>query len=167
MSALHSTLVVLALGLAALTAIAARPEPPLARDEVAASQLAEWLRARRPDLRVVDVRPMGASSRERLPGAEPFEEFVAEASATVVVYGEDVLDAAPALPGRAAQVLRLRGGVAAWNRDVLFPTIRRDAPPRQQRAFAARAQLSRYFGGSPRVLDPGAQADRPRSRRGC
>ena len=55
----------------------------------------------------------------------------------------------------------------AWNDEVLFPQLRRDASAPQRRAFEARAQLSRYFGGSPRVIEPGAQTQRSRSRRGC
>ena len=46
-SVTHRTLATLAIGAAALAAIARTPEPPLAQDEVSAVELAGWIRARR------------------------------------------------------------------------------------------------------------------------
>jgi rhodanese-related sulfurtransferase len=163
----------LALALAALVtgtaaAFVGTPEPPLAADEVAAVELAGWLRERRPDLTVVDLRPP-ADGQERLPTARPLDASTPDG--TVVVYADNGVDAdtTAALRERlgSRRVLRLHGGMRAWNDDVLFPTLRGDASAGQRRAFEARAQLSRYFGGSPRRLDPGATPARGRSRRGC
>ena len=165
--ALRPALAALALCAGALAALARSPEPPLARDEISAVQLAEWLREQRPNLAVIDTRPDAARRRDGLPGARSVAEFDGDPRATVVLYGERSLDSAPALRRNPRAALRLHGGVEAWNRQVLFPTLRADASARQAREFAARARLSRYFGGAPRVLDPGAQPRHQRSRRGC
>lgn len=163
----HLILAALALCAAALAALARSPLPPLGRDEISAVQLAEWFRAQRPGLLVLDTRSAQAMARESLPGARPLADFDGESVDTVVLYGERQLDAAPPLGGSARYVFRLRGGIEAWNAEVLFPIIRSDASATHKREFAARAQLSRYFGGTPRVLEPGARAERNRSRRGC
>lgn len=151
----------------ALAAVAGSPAPPLARDEISAIQLAEWIHARRPGLVVLDARPAESMQRGRLPGARAVAEFEADAGATIVLYGDRGTDGVPAWRGPALRVLRLRGGIEAWHRDVLFPVVRADASEAQRRQFESRARLSRYFGGSPRVLDPGAEANPVRSRRGC
>jgi len=164
-------LLVFALVAAAFAAIAQDAAPPLASDEVSAVELALWIHDRRPGLLVVDTRTQEAFDQDHLPGARLREDIDSDALAaadTVVVYAEASTDAS-ALRRRsdAPRMLRLRGGITAWNEQVLFPVLRADANAKQQRDFALRAQLSRYFGGSPRMLDPGASALRGRSRRGC
>jgi len=164
-------LAALALVAAAFAAIAGDVAPPPHADEVSAVDLALWIRDRRPGLLIVDARAIEAFGQDRRPGARLLEDVDADAlasAATVVVYAEASVDAA-ALHGlsRVPSVLRLHGGIAAWNDQVLFPVLRADANAAQQRDFAARARLSRYFGGAPRLLDPGASTARGRSRRGC
>lgn len=171
---LRTTLALLALCAGALAAIAVSPEPTPAHDEISAVELAEWIRARRPGLRLLDTRSADAMQRDHLPGAQSAADVglgALRADDTLVVYADRRVDEATVTALRRKwgpqRVLRLHGGVEAWNDAVLFPVIRSDAPARQQRQFVRRAQLSRYFGGAPRVLDPGAAADRRRSRRGC
>ncbi|MGQ0800235.1 MAG: hypothetical protein ACT4NL_09010 [Pseudomarimonas sp.] len=165
--AFHGVLATLALCAAALAARVGSPTSPLAPDEISAVELAEWIRARRTDLVVLDTRTAQALEADGLPGARLAADFEAGTANTLVLYGDQPLTAAPLLRGTPRRLLKLHGGIAAWNRDVLFPVIRSDASQRQQTQFASRAQLSRYFGGSPRVLDPGTQSHRNRSRRGC
>jgi rhodanese-related sulfurtransferase len=173
MSTLARTLLaLLALSTGALAAIAGSPRPAPAADEVEASELAGWIRDRRPGLFVLDARSAAAFDRDRLPGARRLADVVPDAlhtGAIVVVYADRRVDDAVVEslrgPPGARRVLRLHGGVEAWNEDVLFPVIRADASAARRRAFEPRAQLSRYFGGSPRVLEPGATPSR--SRRGC
>lgn len=166
----HATAALFALVVGTLAALAGDVDPPPAADEVSASELAAWIRDRRPGLLLLDLRDVEAFDRDRLPGAQRLPDVGADAIAaadTIVVYADAGNDAGlPRLSG-AARVLRLHGGVGAWNDDVLFPTLRADANARQQRDFAPRAALSRYFGGSPRLLDAGAAPARNRSRRGC
>jgi len=164
-------LALLALVTGALAAIAGTAAPPPAADEVTAAELAQWIRDRQPGLLIVDVRSAEAFDRDRLPGARLLADIDANAlrsADTVVVYADARADAA-VLRGMSnlPRVLRLHGGIAAWNEEVLFPVLRADASARQQRDFATRALLSRYFGGSPQLLDPGASPARGRSRRGC
>jgi len=167
----RAALALLALVLGSLAAIAGSVAPPPAADEVSAVDLAQWIRDRRPGLLVVDARAAEAFDRDRLPGARLIADIDADAlrsADTVVVYAEAGVDATALRElSNVRRLLRLHGGIAAWNEDVLFPVIRADASERQQRDFAARAALSRYFGGSPRLLDPGASPARGRSRHGC
>jgi len=167
----RAALALLALVLGSLAAIAGSVVPPPAADEVSAVDLAQWIRDRRPRLLVVDARAAEAFDRDRLPGALLLADIDAEAlrsADTVVVYADAGVDTTALRElANARRLLRLHGGIAAWNEDVLFPVIRADASERQQRDFAARAALSRYFGGSPRLLDPGASPARGRSRHGC
>ena len=167
----RAILALLALVAATLAAIAGEAAPPPTADEVSAVDLALWIRDRRPGLLVVDARATEAFDADRVPGALLLEDVDADAlgaADTVVVYADARADAG-ALRGlaNARHVLRLHGGMTAWNDEVLFPALRADANAKQQRDFMARAQLSRYFGGAPRLLDPGASATRGRSRRGC
>jgi len=167
----RAVLAALALVAAAFAALAGDVAPPPAADEISAVDLALWIRDQRPRLLIVDARSSEAFDKDRLPGARLLEDVAADAltsADTVVVYADSSADAA-ALRGlsRAPHVLRLHGGMAAWNDEVLFPVLRADANARQQQDFAVRARLSRYFGGSPRQLDPGASPARGRSRRGC
>lgn len=166
-AAIRPALAALALCAAVLAAFARSPEPPLSGDEISAVELAAWIRARRPGLLVLDTRSGDAMERDGLPGARSAADFEGDAIDTIVLYGDRRLDEAPPLRGNTQRVLRLHGGIEAWNEEVLFPAIRADASERQKREFASRAQLSRYFGGSPRVLDPGTDSPRSRSRRGC
>ena len=167
----RTVLALMALAAGTLAAIGGGTEPPSAADEVSAVDLAQWIHDRRPGLLVVDARAAEAFDRDHLPGAKILADVNANAVSaadTVVVYADTSADAG-ALHGlsKAPRVLRLHGGISAWNEDVLFPVLRADAGERAQRDFAARASLSRYFGGSPRLLDPGAAPVRGRSRRGC
>jgi hypothetical protein len=168
------TLAALALCAGALAAIARDPQPAPAPDEITAIELGEWIRARRAGVHVLDARSAEAMARDRVPGAVSaagFDAAVLARGDILVVYADRrtdrmVLDALRPRVGHA-RLLRLHGGFAAWNHEVLFPRIRADASERERQRFAPRAQLSRYFGGTPRVLDPGTAPTQPRSRRGC
>ena len=170
----RATLAVFALVAGALAAIVGSPQPVLAGDEVTAVNLAEWIREQRAGLLVLDVRPGHTIERDRIPGARPLVGVDIDAlrrAEIVVLYAAESVDAdvieALRRHASAQRYLRLHGGIAAWNEQVLFPVVRSDASTRQQQRFVERAQLSRYFGGTPRRLDPGQPTGRARSRRGC
>jgi rhodanese-related sulfurtransferase len=165
---------------------AARPLPALAEDyRVTALDVAAWLRDRRPNLTILDVRPDSTSFAEfHLPRARhaPLPELRSwnpEDGGTIVVYG-----AGGDLAARAWVVLMTLGhdsvrvlsdGVREWLIDVLNPTIPEDASAEAREAFAVQADLSRYFGGLPRIIAAGTEPDssatagllRRTSRRGC
>jgi rhodanese-related sulfurtransferase len=163
-----------------------RPLTALAAEhEVSALEVAEWLRARRADLTILDVRPDSAAFADfHLPRArhEPLtglRKAAVDTGATIVVYADG-----GDLAARAWVVLRSIGhrdvrvlpdGVRDWVVELLNPTIAAGAAPEERERFAAQAALSRYFGGLPRVLREGETPDtsatagllRTTARRGC
>lgn len=174
MSRVRHLLTAAALIAGVCAAMAGTPQPPLRDDEVSAVDLAVWIRERREGLLVLDARDTEEHEDGGVAGARRVAQFAIEGLQTtglVVVYAQTQLDDAAfdALRRRFPQatVRRLRGGLQAWTDEVLYPSIRADAPARIRDAFAERAALSRYFGGTPRRIAPGESPAQPRSRRGC
>lgn len=150
---------------------------------VEALELARWIRDRRP-VRVLDVRDSSAHVRFSIPTAE---HATLEALAAVDPGGEDLVIYGDG-DGRAVRAwLLLRrlghdrarllvGGVVAWIDDVIEPVLPAGTPEERAR-FDRVAELSRYFGGVPRVgerdtaaVSGPARAEaavRLLSRRGC
>jgi rhodanese-related sulfurtransferase len=129
-------------------------------DHVSAVDLAAWIRAGKPGLRVVDVRSPSEFHAYHIPGAEnvPIESLAAmpfSSEDTVVLYSEVGVHGAQAWVFLRAlghrKVFFLRNGLHEWLDDVLSPTIAEDAPAEAQAAFARVAELSRWFGGMPRT----------------
>jgi rhodanese-related sulfurtransferase len=130
---------------------------------VAPVELAEWIRDRKPHLRVIDVRSEAAFDEYHLPRAERFTSSTTFApdDAIVLVAGGSV---------RARNVYVLRGGIQAWIDEVMNPTIAVDAPPSAHIAFQRASVVSRYFGGVPRIVDklPAVRTNAAAvRRRGC
>jgi len=164
---------IIALGLAALAAIAGSPyavhhasidvaslSRTVAREEdhVTALELAQWIKDRRHGLRVLDVRSPEEYETYHLPTAEHLAlDSVAStpfrADETIVLYSEGGAHAAQAWVFLRAlgyrNVFFLRGGVYEWLEQVMNPTLA-DTTISARDAFAHAAVLSRYFGGVPR-----------------
>ena len=111
-------------------------------DHVTALELAEWIRERRPHLRVIDVRTDSEYSAYHIPTAErvPLGTLATkrfDPRETVVLYSEGGAHAAQGwvLLRMAGMhnVYFLRGGILDWMDDVMNP--------------AASSELTRYFGG--------------------
>jgi rhodanese-related sulfurtransferase len=149
------------------------------RDHVTAIELAAWIRDRRPGLRLLDVGgaagPEGGAPgpRDPLPGAVdvPIASLAKAASAfrltdTIVVYSDGGAHGAQAWVLLRAlgfrNVFFLQGGRDAWVAEVLSPAISPTASASERAAFERTLDLSRYFGGEPRVAD-----GPPQRRRGC
>lgn len=149
-------------------------------DHVTALQLAGWIRDRKPSLRVIDVRSAGAFNAYAIPTAEnlPLDELMRtpfKPHEVVVLYSEGGAHA-----GQAWVLLRalgvfnayfIAGGLADWRDEVMSPVLAPDATADEKQAFAATAELSRYFGGQPSVGErpcrmPAIATAYPR-RRGC
>ena len=125
-------------------------------DHVTALELAEWIRERRPGLRVLDVRADSEYAAYHIPGAEHTTLGVLAAtkfsqSETLVLYSEGGAHAAQAWvllrSAGVRNVFFLRGGVLEWLDDVMNPVVA--------------SELTRYFGGVPRLTAvpiPGAGA---------
>ncbi|MGZ5443229.1 MAG: rhodanese-like domain-containing protein [Thermoanaerobaculia bacterium] len=95
-------------------------------DHVTALELAQWIKDRKPGLRVIGVPPVSS----RLPGAEeiPLESLTKTSFAkdeTIVLVSDGGAHAAQAWVFLRAlghrNVFFLRGGIAEWNAEVLNP----------------------------------------------
>ncbi len=146
-------------------------------DHVGARELAAWIRDRRPGLRVIDVRAPQAFGDDAIPTAEnlPIDRLARATFApeqTIVLYSEEGAHAGQAwvllrVLG-VANVVFIPGGLADWWDEVMAPALPVDMPPAERDRIA---ELSRYFGGSPRggaASDSGTPPPRrPVRRRGC
>lgn len=134
-----------------------------------AVELARRLRDRTPGLRVADLRDSASFALFRLPGSERTDlpTLLAEtppAGPETLVLVDEGLDAAAAWPilragGRDAVVLD--GGVNAWIAQILSPVLPAFADTVLTARFAEVAELSRYFGGEPRVAEAGEGVTTP------
>jgi len=134
-------------------------------NQISAVELAEWIRDRKPGLRVVDLRSEAAFEEYHLPRAERADSLASmqfNANETIVVVsGAAVAD---------RNVYVLRGGVPAWIDEVMNPTITADATPAARAGYDRASIVSRYFGGVPRIVDklPATRANAVAvRRRGC
>jgi rhodanese-related sulfurtransferase len=130
---------------------------------VAPVELAEWIRDRKPNLRVVDARSEAEFDEYHLPRAERLTSSttLADGDTVVLVAGGSV---------RARNVYVLRGGIKAWIDEVMNPMISADAPTPARAAYERASAVSRYFGGVPRMVDklPAVRANAAAvRRRGC
>ena len=145
-------------------------------DHVGARQLAGWIRARKPGLRVIDVRDAKAFAQDAIPTAEnlPIDRLVRatfKPSETVVLYSQEGAHAGQAWvllkALGVADVVFVPGGLADWWEEVMTPVLPLDMPAAEREAAA---DLSRYFGGFPQMGE--AASGEPVStkvyrRRGC
>ncbi len=137
-------------------------------DHVTALELAQWIRDRKTGLRVIDVRPDSEYQAFHIPSAERLaladvSKLTPKADETIVLYSEGGAHAAQGWVLLRAlghkRVFFLRGGLLDWMDDVMSPPL-----PEQKGNAAADstrnriAELSRYFGGVPRVSDNPANA---------
>ncbi len=158
-----------------LTSIAA--DIAAERDHVDPLDLAEWIKAARSGLRVIDVRERGADSGYQIPGSEsvPLEQVPGLSVApgdTIVLYSDGGTHAAQAwvlLRTRGITgVYVLRDGLAAWEDEVRFPHPVIGADSAAMAAYRRAAELSRWFGGFPSRTPRAPNETRPgavRSRR--
>lgn len=144
---LHRTLAVVALlgGLAA-----ALGGTPYRAQPIGALELAQWIHDHKQGLRIVDLRGEAAYAELHVPRSERAAWPVTPREGeTLVVIDES--DRAQSLRGR--DVYYLRGGVSGWVAEVMSP---REG-----------SELTRYFGGVPRVGGGAAPTPRIIRRRGC
>lgn len=144
-------------------------------DHVSARQLATWIRARKPGLRVLDVRDAKAFAEDAIPTAEnlPIDRLVRttfKAGEIVVLYSQEGAHAGQAWvllkALHVADVVFVPGGLADWWAEVMTPVLPADMPVAEREAAA---DLSRYFGGVPQVGQAAGEPVTPKTyrRRGC
>jgi len=131
-------------------------------DHVTAIELAEWIRGRKAGLRIVDLRTAAEFETYHVPRAE---RIALESLATAPLHATDTIVLISGGGAHAAQawvllqalgykqVYFLRGGLQEWIDDVMNPTILATAPPRAMAEFKRVGEISRYFGGVPRIVD--------------
>jgi len=160
---------VLAVVAVVLGALALFSSSPHRVTKVTPVELAEWIRDRKPELRVIDTRPEAEFDEYHLPRAERVASLASatfKPSETIVLVSGDA-------KGIDRDVYILRGGVRGWVDEVMNPTIAENASPAARAAYQRASVVSRYFGGVPRIVDkidakPGAAAAmKAVRRRGC
>jgi rhodanese-related sulfurtransferase len=147
-------------------------------DHVEALELAEWIRAGEPRLRIIAVGERSDSATYRIPGSEPVPmEALATlrvgAAERLVLYSEGGAHAAQAWVLMRARgvndALVLKDGLAAWEDEVLAPVRPASTADTAQARYARARELSLWFGGMPRLVplpDDARQAgSAPRRRR--
>lgn len=122
---------------------------------VDAVTLAEWLRDRRP-VTIVDLRDSTSYEEFHLPEAVSASQAVSGGAArgTIVLY--DGGDGSARRARRAyargdAAVLFMEDAIGDWLREIMNPVFPADASPAERAAFDRQAEVSRYFGGVPRI----------------
>jgi len=140
--------------------------------DVTPRDLAEWIRARAPHLRILDIRENLAPDDYRIPGAEEKHArdlafLTSNDSTTLVIYGDGTEDALPVLRSlslrRFPKVLVLRGGIAAWDAEIMAPRVPDARDSGAVARFESMRELSAWFGGRP-TRDT---TTHPRPKRAC
>jgi hypothetical protein len=130
-------------------------------DHVEALDLADWIRAGEPGLRIIDVREDLDAATYRIPGAEAvaIESLTTirlAAGERVVLYSEGGAHAAQAwvlLRARGvANTFVLKDGLAAWEDEVLAPLRPAVTDDTAQARYIRARDLSIWFGGMPRLV---------------
>ena len=183
----NRTLAIVAGALGALALFGGDTPAPGAPGAITALEVARALRADPDAVRILDVRDRAAFDEYHLPRAvlAPSDPDALVASLGEHARGDLVVIAGgPDAGPRAAWLALRRAGVvgarylpdatAAWLDAIVSPVLVAGADPRTRAAWEEQAELSRYFGGFPRVR---AAAERPADdvadrlrqarRRGC
>jgi rhodanese-related sulfurtransferase len=131
-------------------------------DHVTAVELARWIRDRKPNLRIVDIRDSADFDQYHIPNAErlDLDRLVAakfSPSQTIVLYSGGGAHAAQGWVFLRAlglsKVYFLRGGLDEWLDEVINPQFPRNATATEKAEIDSLSALSKYFDGSPRIMD--------------
>ncbi len=136
-------------------------------DAIQPAQLADWIIKGQYDYRLVDLRNSSDYASYHIPSAQnvPIASLTPDFAAhneKILLYSSDSTDAAKAWFLLEAQgfknVYILNGGAQGWKDSVLFPKKPQGAV---DLAFEKRAQVARYFGGSPIAASDSSSAAIP------
>ncbi len=139
-------------------------------DHVSPTELADWIIQGRADYRLIDLRSEREFATYAIPGAEhaPVAQLIdlgLVKNEKAVLYSDGGIHSAQAWFLLRSQGYRgvyiLRGGLEAWNDEVLFPTLADNADAATRIDFARQAEVSKYFGGAPRTGGAQTQSVRP------
>ena len=183
-------LAILALVLAGVAAVAGDTPAPGGPGEITALDLARAIRETPDGILILDVRDAAAFEEFSVPRARLVEggaaaESVLEAARAAGAAPDDLIviaggQGADARPGWLAlrreghrRVHWVRDVLGSWLDEIVSPVLPPDASDREREAWDEQADLSRYFGGFPRIATredaSGGTTDRLRraKRRGC
>lgn len=136
-------------------------------DHVDPLDLADWIIKGRSDYRLVDIRTEAEYATYHIPTAESIPlatltDAPLGRHEKIVVYSEGGIHSAQAWMLLRARdfkgVYMLRGGLEAWNDEVLFPTLAEDPTAFQAERDARLKSISAHFGGAPVTGDSGSTA---------
>jgi rhodanese-related sulfurtransferase len=159
----HVALAAVAVALAALAAVTGDASPtarPSDATELTALELARWIREGRAYLRVIDLRDAQAFASFAIPGADragttELEHAPWDREATIVLYADSAPTARrarAALQARGVQrAYVLAGGIDDWVRTIAAPVLPANPSPEEAARSREIAELSRWFGGVPRI----------------
>lgn len=129
-------------------------------DHISPGDLADWIIQGRSDYRLIDLRSEKDFGGYAIPGAEnvPVSQLTDHGlmkNEKIILYSDGGIHSAQAWFLLRSQgykgVYMLRGGLEAWNDDVLFPQLAENADAATRINFAKTAEVSKYFGGTPRT----------------
>jgi len=128
-------------------------------DHITAQELADWIIKGRTDFRLIDLRSDQEYASYHIPQAEHvplsiLPDYGLAKNEKIVLYSEGGIHSAQAWMLLKVQgyrgVYMLLGGLDAWSDEVLFPTLPPGASAQERASFERAAQVSRFFGGTPR-----------------
>ena len=126
-------------------------------DQIAASELADWIIQEKSDFTLIDLRDEKQFQAYHVPTARnlplaSLDQDFAPRNEKIVLYSSDDAQAAQAWILLKAQgfkaVYSVSGGLAEWQDSVLFPKKPSNASRELLAAFEKRAQVAKYFGGA-------------------
>lgn len=139
-------------------------------DHVSTADLADWIIQGRSDYRLIDLRSKEEFAGYAIPGAEhvPVVQLTDHGlmkNEKIILYSDGGIHSAQAWFLLRSQgykgVYILRGGLEAWNDEVLFPQMAENADAVTRINFARTVEVSKYFGGTPRTGSAHEEASRP------
>lgn len=129
-------------------------------------ELAEWLISKKTGFMLIDIRSPKLYGEYYIPTAvniqpESIIDLNIPKSQKIIIYSDDNLQSAQTwllLKSKYYKaVYMLKGGISAWRDQILFPVIPDSIATEEQAKYRKLTEISKYFGGSPRVLTQGAQ----------
>jgi rhodanese-related sulfurtransferase len=128
-------------------------------DHVTPGELAGWIIRGAADYRLIDLRAPAAYAQYHIPTAEnvpiaDLPDYPLGRNERIVLYSDGGIHSAQAWfllkAERYPGAYILRGGLEAWNDEVLYPAPPLRPSPQESAAFERANAVSRFFGGTPR-----------------
>jgi rhodanese-related sulfurtransferase len=135
-------------------------------DHVTVQDLADRIITGSTEYRLLDLRDADSYAKYHIPGAENvpltgLPDYPVLRNEKIILYSGGGIHSAQAwfllkAKGYPAAYMLL-GGLNSWEDEILFPELAENAAPEAVAEFAKTQEVSRYFGGSPRIVGQAAQ----------